>query len=65
MFGPNNKLSSASQMIAGLKELMVERLEAFRARLKSLPKRVIVYRDGVSEASIFSLYASRGWLASM
>ena len=60
MFGANGKLSSASQMIARLKELMIERLEAFRARLKTLPRRVIVYRDGVSEASVFASYALRG-----
>lgn len=36
-------------MITDLTEMMVERLQAFKAASKVLPKRVIVYRDGVSE----------------
>jgi len=36
-------------MIKDLSEMMVERLQAFKATSKALPKRVIVYRDGVSE----------------
>ena len=31
---------------------MVERLQAYKAASKVLPKRVIIYRDGVSEVSI-------------
>jgi len=31
--------------------MTVERLQAFKATSKALPKRVIVYRDGVSEVS--------------
>ena len=29
--------------------MMIERLQAFRRRSKVLPKRVVVFRDGVSE----------------
>ena len=36
-------------MITDLTEMMVERLQAFKAASKVLPTRVIVYRDGVSE----------------
>lgn len=42
-------------MIQDLTEMMVERLEAYKAanKAKALPKRVIVYRDGVSEVCGF------------
>jgi len=36
-------------MIQDLTEMMVERLQAYKAASKALPKRVIIYRDGVSE----------------
>lgn len=36
-------------MIEDLEEMMAERIQAFRTRSKVLPKRIIVYRDGVSE----------------
>lgn len=36
-------------MISDLKDMMVERLETFQAKNKTLPQRVLVYRDGVSE----------------
>ena len=36
-------------MISDLKSMMEERLQAFRAKNKFLPTRVLVYRDGVSE----------------
>ena len=36
-------------MIEPLTDMMVERLQAYKAASKTLPKRVIVYRDGVSE----------------
>ena len=49
-------------MITELKEMMIERIQAFRAKSNSLPARIIVYRDGVSEvcsvackANIFGL----------
>lgn len=40
-------------MIQDLTEMMVERLQAYKATNKALPKRVIIYRDGVSEVSTF------------
>ena len=40
-------------MIEDLTEMMVERLQEYRKTNKALPKRVIIYRDGVSEASGF------------
>jgi len=40
---------SRKEMITNLKEMMVARLQLFRQRSKVLPKRVLVYRDGVSE----------------
>jgi len=36
--------------------MMIERLQAFRQRSKMLPKRVIVFRDGVSEVRFRSAY---------
>lgn len=48
MVGCDNKLMPA-QMISELAAMMVERLEAFRAKSRRLPERVLVYRDGVSE----------------
>ena len=36
-------------MITNLANMMVERLKAFYTKNKSLPSRVLVYRDGVSE----------------
>ncbi|KZT22267.1 argonaute-like protein [Neolentinus lepideus HHB14362 ss-1] len=40
---------SRKEMITNLKDMMVERLEAFKKRNNTLPRRVLVYRDGVSE----------------
>jgi hypothetical protein len=37
------------QGIAELSDMIIERLQAFRRRSKVLPKRMIVFRDGVSE----------------
>ena len=39
-------------MISDLKDMMVERLLIYQKRNKSLPERVLVYRDGVSEVNI-------------
>ena len=36
-------------MVSALEEMMIERLNAFKDKSKALPKRVLVYRDGVSE----------------
>jgi hypothetical protein len=35
-------------MIAELAQMVVERLETFRAISKRLPERILVYRDGKS-----------------
>ncbi|KAI5118505.1 hypothetical protein M0805_004005 [Coniferiporia weirii] len=37
------------EMITDVKKMMVERLTEYSSRQKSLPERVIVFRDGVSE----------------
>lgn len=42
---------TSEQMVTNLKDMMLERLEAFRKRSKKYPERVLVYRDGVSEVS--------------
>jgi hypothetical protein len=36
-------------MITDLKSIMEERLKVYQAKKRSLPTRIIVYRDGVSE----------------
>lgn len=40
---------SKKEMITELASMMEERLKAFQARSKTLPQRILVYRDGVSE----------------
>jgi len=40
---------SKKEMITNLAGMMVERLNAFRAKNRMLPTRILVYRDGVSE----------------
>ncbi|KAG1856966.1 ribonuclease H-like domain-containing protein [Suillus subalutaceus] len=40
---------SKQEMIDDLTEMMLERLRAYKKKSGSLPERVIVYRDGVSE----------------
>lgn len=35
--------------------MIIERLQAFRRRSNVLPKRMIIFRDGVSEVTIPSL----------
>ncbi|KAI0685180.1 argonaute-like protein [Cytidiella melzeri] len=40
---------SKKEMVTELCDMMVERLKAFQAKSKALPKRILVYRDGVSE----------------
>jgi len=40
---------SKQEGIAELADMMIERLQAFRRRSKVLPKRMVVFRDGVSE----------------
>ena len=43
------------QGIAELSDMIIERLQAFRRRSNVLPKRMFVFRDGVSEVRLFSL----------
>lgn len=42
-------------MIDELTEMMVERLMVFRERRKTLPKRIIIFRDGVSEGQFLTV----------
>lgn len=37
------------QMISDVKGMMIERLNVYRLKMKGLPKRILVFRDGVSE----------------
>ena len=47
------------QMLDELQDMMVERLLVYEKKNKELPARVIVYRDGVSEVSLYhSFYDS-------
>jgi len=41
-----------SQGIAELSDMVIERLQAFRKRSNVLPKRLFIFRDGVSELLI-------------
>jgi eukaryotic translation initiation factor 2C len=36
-------------MITDLRDMMEERLLAYRTKNRELPQRILVYRDGVSE----------------
>ena len=38
-------------MVQELTNMITERLVAYEKKMKSLPERVIVFRDGVSEVS--------------
>ncbi|KAG8882866.1 hypothetical protein FRB98_003417 [Tulasnella sp. 332] len=40
---------SRKEMITDLAEMMIERLEDYKAKTRRLPKRIIFFRDGVSE----------------
>jgi len=44
-----NLFASPPQIIQDLTEMMMERLQAFKAASGSLPERVVIYRAGVSE----------------
>ncbi|KAG1787368.1 ribonuclease H-like domain-containing protein [Suillus plorans] len=50
---------SKREMIDDLMEMMLERLRAYKKRSGSLPERIIVYRDGVSEGQ-FDTVLERG-----
>ncbi|KAI0028802.1 Piwi domain-containing protein, partial [Vararia minispora EC-137] len=41
--------SSQEETKLALEDMMIERLQAFRRRSKSLPERIIIFRDGVSD----------------
>ena len=40
---------SSRQMVEGLTQMTIERLQLYLKKNKRLPDRIIVYRDGVSE----------------
>jgi len=42
-------------MITNLKDMMVARLKLFHQHGKTLPQRVLIYRDGVSEVHFHPL----------
>lgn len=42
-------------MVTDLAEMMCERLAAYEKKMKKLPERVFIFRDGVSEVSTFFL----------
>lgn len=42
-------------MLDELKEMMCERLLSYKKHSSTLPERIIVFRDGVSEVCPFSL----------
>jgi hypothetical protein len=44
------------QGIAELSDMIIERLQAFRRRSNVLPKRMIIFRDGVSEVRLRRIY---------
>lgn len=41
--------TSRVEMVEGLTNMMVDRLQLWRKKQKSLPEKIIIYRDGVSE----------------
>ncbi len=43
-----------SQMVTELEAMMIERLKVFNGRNKRYPERILVYRDGVSEVTLYS-----------
>lgn len=45
-------LTSFSQMISDMGEMMVERLLLWKQRNKTLPERIFMFRDGVSEVRL-------------
>lgn len=52
------KANKVKEMLDELKEMMVERLEAYQQRNRGkLPERIFVYRDGVSEVCALILFA--------
>ncbi|TRM60656.1 ribonuclease H-like domain-containing protein [Schizophyllum amplum] len=45
------------EMVTNLKTMMVERLTLYKTRNNALPRRVLVYRDGVSEGQFATVVA--------
>jgi hypothetical protein len=43
-------------MVTNLHSMMHERLLLFHRKNKSLPERILVYRDGVSEVGVLSRF---------
>ncbi len=43
-------------MLDELQDMMVERLLVYEKKNKELPARVVVYRDGVSEVSLYHAF---------
>ncbi|QRV95662.1 protein argonaute 5 [Ceratobasidium sp. AG-Ba] len=46
---------SKKEMITDLKEMMIERLTAFKMKNKVLPQRILFFRDGVSEGQFLTV----------
>lgn len=46
---------SKKEMVTNLHKMMFERLELFKKKNKLLPKRILVYRDGVSEGQFMTV----------
>jgi eukaryotic translation initiation factor 2C len=44
--------------VTDLKDMMIERLKAFWSKSHEYPERILVYRDGISEASPISSNAT-------
>ena len=45
-------LTRLNQMVESLTQMTIERLQLYRKKNRSLPERIIVYRDGVSEVRV-------------
>ena len=47
---PDLQVFKAREMVQALDEMMQERLDAYRKNMKQYPKKILIYRDGVSES---------------
>lgn len=43
-------------MVEGLVKLLIERLQLYEKKMKTLPERILIYRDGVSEVCVHHYY---------
>ncbi|KAG9124555.1 hypothetical protein FRC07_011142 [Ceratobasidium sp. 392] len=50
-----SKKEASANMITDLTEMMVERLNAFKAKNNMLPSRILFFRDGVSEGQFLTV----------